>query len=111
MTWASLDAVKDAAASWSDIIINCRSYGHNWVAQTVVRHRTWYEISQRCARGCGCERLSTINLSGYQISGWRMAYPPDYLLHQKGRVGQDGRAMLRLESLRSWAQIEVDDEE
>lgn len=106
--FADPDDVASAAENWSDAAVQCRVYGHSWRPLTVTHALGAYTIRQRCSRRCGCERTATMNESGYFFGSWRMTYPDDgYLMARgTGRVDGDGRARLRLTSLRSMNVIE-----
>jgi hypothetical protein len=108
MKWAEVGAVENAAKDWSPQEVECRIYGHNWVPMTVSSHRRFYIIRQQCNRGCGCERQCDMDMRG-RASRWAMSYPDGYLLSRQGRIGQDGRAWLRLESLNYVTVTEVDE--
>ena len=97
-TWATPQDVERAAENWTNEQKQCRVYGHAWRPLT-VRHRPGvYTEMQRCER-CRNERGQQINDRGYPIEGWRMHYYDGYLLKQLGRVGSEGRAVLRLDVL------------
>jgi hypothetical protein len=64
-----------------------------------------YTIWQRCGR-CRTERRQEIDEQGYPQSSWRMTYTEGYLLRNMGRVGTDGRAVLRLATLEGFSIIE-----
>lgn len=97
-TWATPQDVQRAAENWTDAQKQCRIYGHNWRPLT-VRHRPGvYTVLQRCNR-CANERQQEVNEQGYPINGWSMSYYGGYLLKSLGRVGSDGRAVLRLDVL------------
>lgn len=99
---ASRERIEELAADWKQAWVECRSYGHNWVAATVTHRRGSYTIIQRCARRCGATRAQDITEDGYPTTGWAITYPPGYLLPKDtGRVGPDGRAALRLVSITS----------
>lgn len=100
MQWASRDDVESAIQSWNDGQVQCRSYGHNWRAHD-VRHRPGiYTVVQRCPR-CHNTRTQEMNERGYTQGPWQTQYAPGYLLQNVGRVGFDGRAALRIATLRS----------
>lgn len=99
MEWASPQAVEDATERWSDEQIACRSYGHAWRGHSVTHRPGVYTVTHRCAR-CGNARWQLMDERGYPLSPWRMRYEEGYLLHRVGRVGADGRAVLRLATLR-----------
>jgi len=94
-TWATPADVSRASEEWTEAQKQCRVYGHSWRPLT-VRHRPGvYTVLQRCAR-CRNEREQQVNEQGYPVDGWRMSYYDGYLLKNLGRVGTDGRAVLRL---------------
>lgn len=115
--WAEPEVVAAAIEEWSDGQIACRTNGHHawptWKG-TLVSHRPgFYTLRQRCTRRCGAAREGDMNEQGYMVSKWRPWYPKDskYVLPPgSGRLGQDGRAMIRLAGLRSAQVIEVNDE-
>lgn len=97
-TWASPRDVERASEGWSDGQVNCRTYGHAWRALTVTHRPGVYTVFQRCGR-CRTERHQEVNEQGYAVSQWHMRYEDGYLLRNLGRVGSDGRAVLRLKTL------------
>jgi hypothetical protein len=104
---ADPDAVEQAAQNWSDAMVQCRIFGHNWRALTVTHAMGSYTIRQRCSRRCGCERESVMNERGYLHGGWKLTYAEGYLLERgTGRVDGDGRARLRIVALRSMNVVE-----
>lgn len=108
-TWANPGDVEKAAELWTDSQVACRTYGHNWRPRTVSHRPGVYTVVQRCSR-CFCGRAQEINEQGYALSGWRMSYQPGYLLHSVGRVGVEGRAVLRIVNLRSATIVEEPEE-
>jgi len=97
--FADPDDVDEATHSWTKAMIACRAYGHSWQPSTVTLHDGSYVIRQRCGRRCGTEREGTMTMGGY-LHGWRMTYREGYLLSHLGRVDQEGRARIRLATLR-----------
>lgn len=97
--WATPQDVERAANMWTDGQVKCRVYGHAWRDLTVFHRPGVYTILQRCGR-CLNERQQQINEQGYPVSAWNITYRNNYLLHKLGRVGVDGRAVLRLANLR-----------
>lgn len=97
--WATPQDVERAADGWTDDQITCRVYGHNWQPWTIRHSPGLFTILQRCGR-CGNGRQQEINDRGYPVSGWRPSYQEGYLLKGVGRLGIDGRAVLRLATLR-----------
>lgn len=117
--WADPNAVESAATEWTNAQVMCRANGHAWRPQTVTHYPGVYVIRQRCSRNCGCYRECEMNDQGYLTSRWKMIYPQRgrYLLvdeHGKsiGRVDAEGRARIRLASLRNVTIVEgvFDDE-
>lgn len=107
--WATPGDVSNAAADWSEGQVNCRVYGHTWRPMTVTHRPGIYTIYQRCGR-CRCDRWQEVNESGYPVSGWHITYIDNYLLKNLGRVGADGKAVLRLRSIRGLSVLEVQDD-
>lgn len=105
--WASAQVVEDATTRWSDNQIACRTYQHPWRPHTVTHRPGQYTVYQRCPR-CGARRWQRITESGFPLGGWNIDYrdAQGYLLQNVGRVGQDGRAVLRLAALRNATVIE-----
>lgn len=106
--WANPDSVSRAINHWTDRQIHCRSYGHNWSARTVFHRPGVYTIVQHCPR-CTTERERDMTERGEVMGSWRMRYQRGYLLAGLGRVGSDGRNLLRLASLRGLQIEEVSD--
>lgn len=110
-TWAERSTVENALVGWSDAQIACRAYQHTWRAHTVQHRPGVYTIIQRCSR-CYNRRTQDMNEQGYPVSPWRMEYRDGYLLpSQSGRVGADGRAALRLATLRNLTIEEVPEDQ
>lgn len=108
-TWAAPEDVESAAQNWSYEQVNCRIYGHNWRPLTATHRPGFYTLYQRCGR-CASSRTQELDDYGFPLSGWHIVYSEGYLLKNLGRVGQDGRAVLRLTSLRGITVTEVQDE-
>lgn len=97
--WADPKAVEDAAASWTDKWVHCRIYGHGWTPSSVTRVGEGFVVRQRCNR-CTNVREQAIDSRGYNLTPWRYIYPEGYLTKNLGRIGGDGRAVLRIAALR-----------
>ena len=98
VTWAETRDVQVAAKEWTDEQKRCRINGHAWEPLT-VRHRPGvFHVMQRCDR-CRNERHQDVNEQGYPVTNWVTNYYEGYLLKGLGRVGSDGRAVLRLDVL------------
>lgn len=117
MQWAEAGDVANAAESWTDAQIACRTNGHAWRDAAVSHRPGLYTIRQRCSRNCGCWREADMNERGYLVSRWRASYPQPRIGHRSpylmprgaGRVGVDGFAVLRLQRIQNITVIEVDD--
>lgn len=108
-TWASEAAVEEAMREWTLDQQACRLDGHTWRPRTAFHRPGFYTITQRCSR-CRNERERDIDEQGYPVTRWSIKYRKTYLLEGLGRVGQNGKALLRLESLRNMTIVEVEDE-
>lgn len=106
--WATPEDVASAATQWSDGQVNCRVYGHVWRPLTVTHRPGVYTIYQRCGR-CRCDRWQEVDDRGYPLSGWNITYIDGYLMKNLGRLGSDGRAVLRLRTFRGLPIHEVQD--
>jgi len=111
--WADARVVEAAAAEWTNAQVACRANGHAWRPQTVTHYPGVYVIRQRCSRNCGCYREAEMNEQGYLTAKWKMIYPKttNYLLVDEngksiGRVDQEGRARIRLASIRNVTIVE-----
>lgn len=99
--------VLDAAHSWDDDQIACRSLtSHGWESYTVREVRVLLNkplrIIQRCAH-CGNERsrLMSSHTGEWLQDQWSYRNQPGYGMPKgKGRVGTDGKAALRLLAIR-----------
>lgn len=111
---ASLNAVANAAQTWSTEVLKCRLMGHSWDqyrAEHMTRYHYWH-IRFRCERSCGVEKWEEWTEQGL-VTAKGMNYPRDengkplYLLEGFGRVDSDGRGVLRLESVTRTKFIEI----
>lgn len=107
--WANPSDVERAAREWTEGQMNCRVYGHSWNPLQVTHAPGVYTIYQRCQR-CRNERHQDVNDRGYPITEWRTRYQDGYLLRNVGRLGTDGRAVLRLFTLHHLPVVELVDE-
>lgn len=93
---ASVEDAQEAAADWSDQILECRTYGHKWRPATAAytKDRKAIATTQVCL--CMTERHSTLDAR----TGWVMAihyeYPDGYVLKGLGRIDGDAKGALRL---------------
>lgn len=96
---ADPEAVEKAAEHWSEIYLQCRTYGHHWEPSRAYwnpRERYFHQ-TQVCR--CGCERHAEIGPRGEKYAQW-IDYAEGYLLQGFGRIGGAGRDVLRLAMLR-----------
>lgn len=107
--WADPDDVEAEATGWSDAVVQCRAYGHSWRPATVTSHMGTYTIRQRCSRRCGTERECAMDSQGRYAKRWQLTYREGYLMQHLGRVDQEGRARIRLASIRNLPVLEVDE--
>lgn len=98
-TWATPEDVESATQSWSEGQVQCRIYGHSWRPFTATHRPGSYTIYQRCQR-CANQRWMEHDERGYPLTPWSIRYEEGYLLHKLGRVGHDGKAVLRMATLR-----------
>lgn len=97
--WADPSEVANVADEWSDKTVHCRIYGHGWEPLTVTRILHGFEVLQRCRR-CKNRRAQQMDERG--LAGpWRYIYTEGYLTKGLGRIGTDGRAVLRLAAIRN----------
>lgn len=108
--WAGERDVAEAIERWSHRQVECRAYGHNWRSLTVFHRPGVYTITHRCQR-CRNERQREIDEQGGVLNSWRFTYRAGYLLEGLGRLGADGKALLRLSNLAEQTIVEVRDEE
>jgi hypothetical protein len=99
MKWAEPDQVVAATEEWNDRVIACRIYGHSWRPLTVTRDNSGYTVMQRCS-SCTNRRVQEMDFRGF-AGPWRYVYREGYLTKDLGRIGSDGRAVLRLAALRN----------
>lgn len=98
--YADRGVVEDAIEGWTDGQIVCRANNqHAWKPFTVQRGVGYLLITQRCTR-CLNRRTAEMDNDGYMLTRWSIDYRTGYLLEGLGRVGPDGRAALRLATLR-----------
>lgn len=113
--YADPQAVQRAAQDWSDAIVHCRIYGHQWSPYTAAfRGAHAIEVHQRCQR-CRSRRKQTMDSRTGRATPWQSAgYVDGYLLKDVGRVSGDGRNILRLAAIRhltiTAAPVDDDDE-
>ena len=105
--WADPNAVEAAAEDWSDKLLHCRTYGHGWTPSSVTRAGEGFVVRQRCPR-CTNLRQQEMDSRGY-ATPWRYIYSEGYLTKGLGRIGGDGRAVLRLAALRHLTILEPEE--
>lgn len=108
MEWADRRAVEEAARRWTEGQKFCRTWSHAWEAYTVRPIGSIREVWQRCPR-CTCLRSQDVDAAGYPLSPWRPRYPEGYLLRGVGRLGTDGKAVLRNDLLDAYPVTMMED--
>lgn len=102
--YATQEAVEEAAKGWTPAQIDCRSLtGHAWRSHTAIRLKTrtgpgQIRVTQKCL-DCDNKRSRLMNgKTGSWIDGsWSAAYVDGYLMPKgSGRVGEDGKSLLRM---------------
>lgn len=91
--------MDSAIAQMSDNQIMCRELRHAWKPWTVHTDTKakLYEVKLRCTK-CKTVRVREIGFHG-QLIGNRYEYPDGYLVKGLGRLDDNDRARLRLESV------------
>jgi hypothetical protein len=82
---------------WDDEILECRTWGHHWVAGRAVfnnAHR-YYHIMQRC-RNCESERVQDLDRYGHPLSRPVIHYSEGYLAKGLGRIAGAAKDVVRL---------------
>lgn len=99
LRFAQREAVEKAAVEWDDHVVSCRIYGHLWRPLTVTSDPDGYIVTQGCS-SCGNRRHQVMDLRGF-ARPWHYSYVDGYLTKGLGRIGDEGRAALRLAALRT----------
>lgn len=107
MKWADPDRVVSATEEWSDKVVACRIYGHGWKPLSVTRDSSGFTVTQRCT-SCGNRRVQAMDFRGF-AGPWTYIYKEGYLTKDLGRIGSDGRAVLRLAAIRNLTVREIAD--
>lgn len=105
--FAERDDVEKATVEWDDNVISCRTYGHLWRPLTVTHDRDGYIVTQACS-SCGNRRHQAMDARGF-AQHWNYSYVEGYLTKGLGRIGDEGRAALRLAALRNMTIQEAED--
>ena len=97
---AKLDDVAQFTARLPDDFLACRTWAHSWdLATSAVRRASGHiHWSVECAT-CGTIRTLIMTSSG-RIAGNRYDYPDGYQSTGLGRIGQSGRALFRMATLK-----------
>jgi hypothetical protein len=96
-TYASPEDALEAAENWTDKMLECRTYGHQWRPQaaTYTKDRKAIATSQIC-RSCDAERHATLDARTGWVIATHIDYPDGYLLKGVGRITGDAKGALRL---------------
>ena len=97
--FAEVDEVATQAETWSDEVLNCRTYNHNWVPSQAA----WEEGGSILHVVHSCERCTTqkhmeMSQSGHVYNQW-YEYADGYLSKGLGRIAGDARDLLRITSV------------
>ena len=95
----NLTKIRDIAKRYDASMLDCRTIGHAWRPQSAA----WLQgggIEQilGCSR-CEAKRIQYLDKQGY-VTGRHYDYPEGYSIPGMGHMGADGRAVLRLASVR-----------
>src|SRR5664279_205658 len=101
MSYAERERVEVWAKELSNSFLLCRELGHNWKPSHASRVARTFERTLRCPR-CKTLRVEVLSLRG-EVLHKRYEYTEGYLSGKLGRIIQDGRDALRLESLSRYA--------
>lgn len=104
---ADPEEVAEKAQDWSDEILECRTYGHQWSPLKAQHVRQWryFYIVQLCAR-CTTTRHMELSESGGEVFDSWYEYPDGYLTKGLGRIAGDARGQLRLATVMRTFKIE-----
>lgn len=100
MKYAAPKDVRKMAQTWDQDQLECRLYGHDWKPQRANQDGKTLLIAvvQLCPR-CDSERHQEISgRTGAVFAQW-IDYGEGYLMQGMGRIGSDGRNVLRLEAV------------
>lgn len=96
---ADVKEVTRHARGWSDSVLLCRTYGHQWTpgyARYNGRYKYW-AVMEKCGR-CDAERHRELDQRGKRTSSY-IRYPEGYLLEGMGRIVGEARDMLLLTTI------------
>jgi hypothetical protein len=97
----NFEQAAEAVSGWSQLVLECRAYGHAWRPHDVKNDRRArrYLVSQVCDR-CTTVRHQEMDYRGQLDPGksW-YDYPPGYLTHGQGRMTGEARGALRIAAL------------
>jgi hypothetical protein len=93
---ASVAEVQALASEWTEGMLECRAYGHQWRPSRVVYNKVdrFYAIYQVCPR-CGCERYQEMTTIGRVVASF-IQYAPGYLAHGVGRIQGEAKDAVRV---------------
>jgi len=97
--YATEREVLAAARQWSDEVLRCRTYGHNWQPRNAVinrRHKFIY-VEQECST-CHTVRHQEMSMRGAVYAQW-YTYIDGYLLDGVGRIAGEGRDAVRISTV------------
>jgi hypothetical protein len=91
--------VEKKAQSWTDEILNCRLYSHNWRPSRAKWEENGTVLhTVRVCSSCDSEKHYEMTRSGNVFSTWYV-YSEGYLSVGLGRIVGEGRDVLRVASI------------
>lgn len=112
---ASVGAVSSAAKKWSDGVLQCRTYGHDWQPSRAIHNRKLHfiYIERVCLRclpaegGVPTTKHEELSETGTILASW-YTYADGYLTVGQGRIVGEARDELRITTVERTFHIERD---
>lgn len=92
-------AVERLIQEWPDEFLACRSGNHHWAPSRVDDARSFWIITEVCPRCRGKRMYDVSPRDGRQFGEKRYDMPDGYAAKDVGRIGVEGRNMIRLASV------------
>lgn len=92
-------AVQELVQEWPSEYLACRSGNHHWTPYTVEDARTFWLVTEKCPRCTATREWDMSPVTGEQFGPKRIKYPEGFLAQGVGRIGDEGRNMIRLASV------------
>jgi hypothetical protein len=101
--YATPDGVRRQATQWSEEIVDCRAFGHEWGPYTAEWEVPQIHVALVCQR-CNAQKRFTIDSrNGLYVHRPYIAYPDGYLVKGLGRILGDVKGELRLAAVARYA--------